>query len=219
MLLWSGCDYRALRCLFVADNSVRACEYQLTMVTKVTVILPPGIAVWPKLDQVDVYQPTDKKGRPRGAQKRRFITGVKYNDEDHRKVNDFLKQCLKYFDLKDGKLPWRKHKTGGLSLEATSDDRPPVFDAKNHRVPAKVIIGSGSTIKLDVTVNPYTSFGGGINLYINAVQLLDLKQRDANRFKETEGFIYCGDDDDEADDSSTSRRAAVRSVSPPPELA
>ena len=94
---------------------------------------------------------------------------------------------------------------------------PPVFDAKNRKVPAKVIIGGGSTIKLDVTVNPYTGFGGGINLYINSVQLLDLKQRDDNRFEETEGFT-CGDDDeDEADDSSTSRRVAVRSASPPPE--
>ena len=190
------------------------------MAKKVTIILPAGIAVWPKLDQVDVYQPTDKKGRPSGAEKRRFITRVKYNDEDHRKVDDFLKQCLKDFDLEDGKLPWKKDKkTGGLTLEATSDDRPPVFDAKNRKVPAKVIIGGGSTIKLDVTVNPYTGFGGGINLYINSVQLLDLKQRDANQFEETEGFTYGGDDEDEADESSTTRRAAVRSVSPPPEPA
>ena len=94
-----------------------------------------------------------------------------------------------------------------------------MFDAKNRKVPAKVIIGGGSTIKLDVTVNPYTGFGGGINLYINSVQLLDLKQRDANRFEETEGFTYGGDDADEADESSTTRRAAVRSVSPPPEPA
>ena len=188
------------------------------MAKRVTIILPPGIAVWPKLDQVDVYQPTDKKGRPSGAAKRRFITRVKYNDEDRRKVDDFLKQCLKNFNLEDGKLPWKKDKkTGELTLEATSGEnyRPPVFDAKNRKVPAKVIIGGGSTIKLDVTVNPYTGFGGGINLYINSVQLLDLKQRDANRFEKTEGFT-CGGDD-EADDGSTSRRVAVRSVSPPPE--
>ena len=190
------------------------------MAKKVTIILPAGIAVWPKLDQVDVYQPTDKKGRPSGAAKRRFITGVKYNEEDRRKVDDFLKQCLKNFNLEDGKLPWKKHKkTGELTLEATSGEnyRPPVFDAKNRKVPAKVIIGGGSTIKLDVTVNPYTVFGSGINLYINSVQLLDLKRRDGNRFEETEGFTSGGADEDEADDSSTSRRVAVRSASPPPE--
>jgi len=192
------------------------------MVKKATIILPAGIAVWPKLDQVDVYQPTDKKGRPSGAEKRRFITRVKYNDEDHRKVDDFLKQCLIDFDLEDGNLPWKKdRKTGELTLQATSGEkyRPPVFDAKNRKVPGKIIVGGGSTIKLDVTVNPYTGFGGGINLYINSVQLLDLKQRDANRFDETEGFTYGGDDEDEAEDSSTSRRAAVRSASAPPEPA
>jgi hypothetical protein len=187
------------------------------MAKKVRIILPPGIAVWPKLHRVDVYQPTDRKGRPNGAEKRRFVTGVRYNEEDHRKVDHLLKQCLKDFDLKDGKLPWKKHKkTGGFTLEATSDDRPPVFDAKNRGVPAKVIIGCGSTIKLDVTVSPYTGFGGGINLYINSVQLLELKQRAANRFEETEGFTYGGDDEDEADYRSTSRRPAVRSASPPP---
>jgi hypothetical protein len=188
------------------------------MAKKVTIILPAGIAVWPKLDQADVYQPTDKKGRPSGAEKRRFITRVKFNAEDHRKVDDFLKQCLKDFDLKDGKLPWKKDKkTGEPTLEATSGEkhRPPVFDARNRKVPANVIIGGGSTIKLDVTVNAYTGFGGGINLYINSVQLLDLKQPEANRFEETEGFTYSGDDGDEADDSSTSRRAALRSASPP----
>jgi hypothetical protein len=188
------------------------------MAKKVTIILPAGIAVWPKLDQVDVYQPTDKKGRPSGAAKRRFITRVKFNDEDHRKVDDFLKQCLKDFNLEDGKLPWKKDKkTGELTLEATSGEkyRPPVFDARNCKVPAMVIIGGGSTIKLDVTVNPYRGFGGGINLYINSVQLLDLKQRDGNRFEETEGFTYGGDG--EAEDSSTSRRVAESSASPPPE--
>src|SRR5258708_33033391 len=119
------------------------------MAKKVTIILPAGIAVWPKLDQVDVYQPTDKKGRPNGAEKRRFITRVKYNDEDHRKVDDFLKQCLIDFDLEDGNLPWKKdRKTGELTLQATSGEkyRPTVFDARNCKLPRKIIIGGSAAI-------------------------------------------------------------------------
>jgi hypothetical protein len=175
------------------------------MTKKVTIILPPGEAIWPKLNEVDVYQPVDKKGRPSGAEKRRFITRVKYDDDNFRKVDEFLKQCLKDFDLEDGKLPWKKDKkTGLLSLEATSGEkyRPAVYDAKNRKVPAKVIIGGGSVIRLDVTVNPYTGFGGGINLYINAVKLLKLVQRDVNRFEEEEGFSYNGDDEEEDTDTS-----------------
>jgi hypothetical protein len=170
------------------------------MTKKVTIILPAGEAVWPKLNEVDVYQPTDKKGRPNGAEKRRYITRVKYNDDNFRKVDDFLKEQLVKFDLEDGKLPWKKDKkTGLLSLEATSGEkyRPAVFDAKGNKVPAKVIIGGGSILKLDVTVNPYTGFGGGINLYMNAVQLLKLVQREENRFEaEEEGYTFDGSDED-----------------------
>lgn len=169
------------------------------MTKKTTIILPPGIAVWPKLNEVDVYQPVDKKGRPSGAEKRRYITRIKFDDENFREVDEFLKQCLKDFDLEDGKLPWKKDKkTGELLLEATSGEkyRPAVWDAKNRKVPAKVIIGGGSELRLDVTVNPYTGFGGGINLYINAVKLLKLKQREENRFEEEEGYTYEGDDEE-----------------------
>ena len=172
------------------------------MSKKVTIILPPGEAVWPKLAEVDVYQPVDKKGRPSGAEKRRYLTRVRYNDDNFRKTDEYLKQQLKEFDLEDGKLPWKKDKkTGELHLEATSGEkfRPPVYDAKGNALPLKVVrkIGGGSVFKLDVTVNPYTGFGGGINLYINSIQLIELKEKATNRFEETEGFVYNGDDDDD----------------------
>lgn len=176
------------------------------MTKKITKILPAGIAVFPKLDQVDVYQPVDKKGRPNGAEKRRYITRVKFSDEDHRKVDAFLKKCAAELGVEDGKLPWKKDKKdGSLSLVATSGAkyRPPVFDAKNRKVDPGVVIGGGSKIRLDVSVNPYDGFGGGINLYINAVQLLELKQSDfgKSRFEETEGFA--GGSDEKDDDEET----------------
>ena len=46
------------------------------MATKKERIVIRGIARWPKLDEIDVYQPVDKSGRPNGAQKRRYITGI-----------------------------------------------------------------------------------------------------------------------------------------------
>jgi hypothetical protein len=177
------------------------------MAKKITILLPAGTAIWPKLNEVDVYQPVDKKGRPNGAEKRRFLTRIKFNDEDHRKVDAYLKKVAKdVLGDEDAKLPWKKDKkTGELHLEATSGEkyRPPVWDAKNRAVPDSVIIGGGSTIRLDVTVNAYEGFGGGINLYINAVQLLDLKQsaRGKSSFEEAEGFSYTGDDDADEDKS------------------
>jgi hypothetical protein len=174
------------------------------MANKITKILPAGIAVFPKLSEVDVYQPVDKKGRPSGAEKRRYITRVKFNDEDHRTVDAFLKKCAKELGVEDGKLPWKKNKKDNtLELVATSGEkyRPPVFDAKNRKVPTSVVIGGGSKIKLDVSVNAYEGFGGGINLYINAVQLLDLKESSFGKsnFEETEGFA--SDDKDSTEGS------------------
>lgn len=176
------------------------------MTKRIQKILPAGLAVFPKLNEVDVYQPVDKNGRPNGAKRIRFITRIKFDDENHRKVDAFLQKCLKEAGLEGGKLPWKKDKkTGELSLEAASGEKypPPLFDAKGNELPrSKVIIGGGSKLKLDVTVNPYTGLGGGINLYINAVQVLELQQRNANRFEEEEGFSYSGDGEEKQPDAS-----------------
>jgi hypothetical protein len=180
------------------------------MSKKITVTLPKGVAIWPKLNEIDVYQPVDKKGRPNGAEKRRFITRLEFSDEDHRKVDAYLKRQLAIADLDGGKLPWKEEKkdgkkTGKLHLEATSGEKfpPPFVDAQGNEVPrSKVKIGGGSILRLGVTVNPYTGFGGGINLYINFVQIIELKksQRAIDVEKE-QGFVYNASDDDIDDDT------------------
>ena len=62
---------------------------------KTSVILPKGTAEFPKLNEIDVYQPTTPSGKPNGPVKRRYITGVKFKDEDHRKEYPYLKKKLK----------------------------------------------------------------------------------------------------------------------------
>jgi hypothetical protein len=167
------------------------------------------VAIWPKLNEVDVYQPVDKKGKPSGAEKRRFITRLEFNDEDHRKVDAYLKKILADNDMEGGKLPWREEKkdgkkTGKKHLEMTSGEKypPPFIDSKGNEIPrSKVKIGGGSVLKIDVTVNPYTGFGGGINLYMNDVMIVELKQRERNKMAVEEGgFVYDGDADDDSED-------------------
>jgi hypothetical protein len=163
------------------------------LATKILYTTPAGIAVFPKLNTVDVYQPVDKKGRPSGAEKRRYITNVQFSDEDHRAVDAFLKKTAADLGVADGKLPWKtSKKDGSITLVATSGEkfRPLAVDAKNQKLPADVIIGGGSKIKLNVTVNPYEGFGGGINLYINAVQVLDLHTSafGSSPFDQAEGY-------------------------------
>lgn len=175
------------------------------MTKKITITLPKASAIWPKLNEIDVYQPTDKKGRPSGAEKRRFITGLEFNDEDHRKVDAYLKKQLVDLDVEDGKLPWKTDKkTGKLQLQVSSGEKfpPPFVDAKGNEVPrSKVKIGGGSIIKVGVTVNGYTGFGGGINLYINFIQIIELKAPRKIEVEAEEGFTYGGNADEDGNDS------------------
>jgi hypothetical protein len=176
------------------------------MAKKERFITPVGIAIYPKLNTVDVYQPVDKKGRPSGAEKRRYITRLGFeNQDDLAKVQAFLKKKAAELlpDVEDPKLPIKKNKKdGSLSLEATSGEkyRPAIFDAKNNKLPASVVIGGGSKLRLDVSINAYDGFGGGINLYLNAVQVLELVEggQSKSQFEEADGFAYEGKDEDEA---------------------
>lgn len=178
------------------------------MAKKVSVTLPKAIAVWPKLNEVDVYQPVDKKGKPNGAEKRRFITHLEFDDDGFRKVDAFLRKQLAANDMEDGKLPWKDEKkdgkkTGKKLLTVTSGEKypPPFIDSKGNDIPrSKVKVGGGSILKVNVSINPYTGFGGGINLYMNDVMIVELKQRVRNHIEaEENGYVYeGGDSDDEA---------------------
>jgi hypothetical protein len=159
------------------------------MASKITFSLPVGTAVFPKLDKVDVYQPVDKKGRPMGDERRFYMTNVKFSDEDHRKVHAMLEGAAKELDAGPGR-PWKTDKkTGDITLQAKSGEKYPPFlvDAKNNRLPKGTVIGGGSKIRINVTVNDYPMQGGGINLYLSAVQVIELAQR-GSPFEATEGY-------------------------------
>lgn len=173
-----------------SPSGLRRSNYHC-MIEKIKKVLPVAIALWPKLNDADVYQPMDKEGRPNDAEMRRYIVNLKFSDEDQREVDAWLKKCLADFVLKDGKLPWKKDKkTGELTLLAISDEhcRPAAVDACNNKVPPTIKVDSGSKLKVYVTVNPYTGFGGGINLCINSYQILDLREKSENPFVREKGY-------------------------------
>jgi hypothetical protein len=62
-----------------------------------------------------------------------------------------------------------------------------------------VQVGGGTVAKVDVTMNYYDGFGGGINLYMNFVQIIELKKKGFN-VQEEEGFSY---DDEDGDEGNT----------------
>lgn len=163
-------------------------------------ITPVGTLVWPKLNTPDVYTPK------KGPEKVRYVTNFKLSDEDYKKVLTMLKKKAKELmpDVEKPKLPFKKDKkTDEITLVASSGVkyRPPVFDAKNKKIPAGVIIGGGSKARLDLTISHYeiSAENSGINLYINGVQVIELVEggQGKSNFDETEGFSYDGPEDTE----------------------
>ena len=185
---------------------------------KITKTLPAAVAVFPKLDKVDVYQPKNAKGQASGPEKRTWNTRLKFNDEDHREVDNWLKKLAKDAGLKTvANWPWKKDKkTGEITLHVSSGEqyKPGLYDAKNQPLDG-VTIGGGSILKTNVSPFVYEGLGGGIKLYLNAVQVVTL-ERGANNGvspfdEEEDGYVaeaapkkpaspFGGDEEAEADD-------------------
>lgn len=174
---------------------------------KIRFITPAVTLVWPKLNTPDVYKPK------KGPEKVRYVTDAKFQPEDLKKLKKWLQDLAKKHlpDVDDPKLPLKTDKkTQELLLTATSGVkyRPPVFAADGEtRIPASVEIGGGTKAKLDLTVNFFeiSSENSGINLYINAVQVLDLQEGGfKSNFGAEDGFTYKGAADDGDEDNTTS---------------
>lgn len=174
------------------------------MAKKPTLILPVCTLIYPKLSEIDVYQPRDDKGNPTGEAKRRWMTYAKFEPADHKSVNEWLEKIGADAGLDDRfKMPWKKDKKTGekwLTVASGEKYKPAFYDAKNRKVP-DIIIGGGTKAKLFVTANPYKGFGGGINLYLKSVQVIELKEGFSGKspFEETEG--YEGPEEDEEEKS------------------
>lgn len=52
--------------------------------------------------------------------------------------------------------------------------KPAVFDKFGQPVPETSLVGNGSKVRVNYTPSEYKGFGGGIALYLNAVQVLEL---------------------------------------------
>lgn len=165
------------------------------MAKKETFITPFGKLIWPKLNTPDTYTP--KRGKP----KTRYVVNIGFDDENTKKLQTFLKKKAKELlpDVKNPKLPLKEDKEGNLYLTGTSGVkyRPPVFDAKNKKLPPSVEIGGGSIARVDFTIAVFeiSDDNSGINLYINSVQVKELVEGGFGKsnFDEADGFEYKGD--------------------------
>ncbi len=52
--------------------------------------------------------------------------------------------------------------------------KPGVFDKFGQIIPETKLIGNGSKVRVNYTENVFDGFGGGVNFYLNAVQVVEL---------------------------------------------
>jgi hypothetical protein len=95
--------------------------------------------------------------------------------------------------------------------------KPALFDAKGTPLPADVMIGGGSLLKVAYEMNPFVApIGAGVSLRLKAAQILDLKEygqasADSYGFGQEDGFeapaatsFPTSDDSNESSEETTS---------------
>uniref|UniRef100_A0A6M3JLM1 Single-stranded DNA-binding protein n=1 Tax=viral metagenome TaxID=1070528 RepID=A0A6M3JLM1_9ZZZZ len=121
----------------------------------------------------------------------KFDTEGKYKVDlelhpDVQEAKDFLAKLKGRLSKEFPKPPYAALPEGNkFVVRFASSYKPKMFDVYGKRFPEDVIIGAGSVIRVAYTENFYKGFGGGINLYLQAVQVINLVEyegRDASGF-------------------------------------
>lgn len=163
---------------------------------KVTLTTPIGVARYPKISSPDTTGDyADNK----------YKTDVVFSDDDLKalkaKIVDFAKKEFGD-EAKKVDLPIKEHKdkeTGEVTtfVRFKSKRKPVIVDAKKQPIPAGVEVGGGSKVRIGGTLNAYKKGGNkGVNIYLNAVQVIELQQGfNINDFEEEDGYVADVSDD------------------------
>lgn len=153
-------------------------------------LTPVGEAKWAHLHTPKAPF-TDESGRPKGDPK--YQIDVCFSKDDPAwatwasDVMAKLKELPVQVDKKTGEemkkqtpikreLDADDNPTGRFYVTFKTSDKfkPGVFDRHGKVIPEDVLIGNGSKVRVAYLGNVYSAFGGGVNFYLNAVQVLDL---------------------------------------------
>ena len=151
---------------------------------------PVGEAKWahihnPKVAFVDEHG--NKKGDPK------YQIDVVFSKDDPmwapwaKTVMENLRAMPEQIDKKGGvtlqkqtpikrELDENDQPTGRFYVTFKTSDKfkPGVFDQYGKVMPETTLIGTGSKVRISYIENVYQGFGGGINFYLNAVQVVNL---------------------------------------------
>ena len=99
---------------------------------------------------------------------------------------------------KKQKHPESKEETGNYIVTFKTGYKPQVFDAKGNEITKDCNVGNGTLARIAYESNHYKGFGGGINLYLKSVQILDLVEykgasAEYYGFDEQDGYEFTND--------------------------
>ena len=106
-------------------------------------------------------------------------------DPQNAEHKDFLATLKELHAKTEGSnIPWKEEKdietgqpTGRFIVKFKSKFSVGVFDALNQPLNYdKNIVGSGSLVRVSFKHQPYSQNGGGLSLFLNAVQVIDLNR-------------------------------------------
>lgn len=96
-----------------------------------------------------------------------------------------------------------------VTFKTGAEYKPGLFDKYGRPFPPDVLVGNGSKVRVNYSPNVYEAFGGGINFYLNAVQVVELVEYkgqsaenygfDTSEPPPGEGFAGAGPTDEEAE--------------------
>jgi hypothetical protein len=148
------------------------------MAKRESFILPFGSAVHPKLDKTDIYKGKDTK---------QYRCGQTLPDEAVTKLRAKLQAAGEAEGLKDFEIiAIKTDKEGKPFVRASSQYKPPVFDAAGNDIANEVVVGGGSVLRMQVAIN-VNKDRKEVGLYLNGVQVKELKEGRSNPFGEVEG--------------------------------
>lgn len=184
--------------------------------SKNTLVTPRGTALYPKIDQPYKYSEAANRSVPDPDGE--FELRVIFDAEATETIKSAVKMWASNHDnpkvSKAKKMPWRPEVQDGeetdrfvVTFKQYGKDKEgrkrtiAQFDAKANKLPASFKLTNGSEVKVNFHPYYYSAQGGGIKLYLDAVQVLKyVPMQERSVFdQEDDGFVY----EDEVESNTT----------------
>ena len=155
---------------------------------KAKLLTPVGFAKWAWLNKPKLFK--DEKGNPKGEPKFQIEVYFDPTNPEWKTWAGTLQALINSIPVQkngDGE-PMPKQKlfrkeldehdvpTGRFFVTFKTNEKfkPGVFDKYGQEMPDSVMVGNESAVRVNYSPSTYTAFGGGVNLYLNAVQVINL---------------------------------------------